>query len=486
MRNAWILMTGAVLLTTASYANPDGPNATSDMPSAAEVREALDTLRRFERALGTESAASTEVRTEEGLWGASAALTVPTVASAGTPWTIPSPTVVAPSTFSLNLEGDLELGGFVFQNGTPFLHNDGSTNTALGLNALISATPGIPSGASGLFNSAFGYDALRFNTEGFGNTASGRRALYSNTTGYRNTATGERALQDNLTGSLNTATGVRALQFNTDGCCNTATGYRALRSNTTGFDNTASGYGALADNTSGYSNSAFGDNALSGNTTGVRNTAVGRNAMTTITTGSWNTAIGYQAGSGWQYGNESDNIAVGRGATGSSQESGTIRIGGGDHQTSTFIEGIAGTVVTGVNVVIDGADQLGVVASSSRFKQDIHDLEGMSRRLQDLRPVSFRYKDDLTGGTPNPLEYGLIAEEVAEIFPELVVADEEGRPFTVRYHLLTPLLLSEVQRQEAEDIRRESEIEDLRQQLADQRQVTADLRRRLEELARKL
>lgn len=354
--------------------------------------------------------------------------------------------VDAPDSFSLNLDGDVELGGYVFKDGVPFIHNYGGAayvNTAVGLNALFSTTPGNPSSNSGTDNSAFGARALRDNTSGSDNTAVGSRALQYNTEGRLNTAVGQNALGDNDTGNYNTAIGNGSLGTNDEGNNNTAGGFRALLANR-GDSNTAFGYLALHFNS----------------------------------TGSSNTAIGALAGYDWGLG--SNNIAVGAGADGESGDSGVIRIGGGGLQTETFIEGISNAAIAGVAVMISG-DQLGVAPSSARFKQDIGNLEGVKDRPLALRPVSFRYKDELVSGAgvaENPIEYGLVAEEVAKVFPDLVVNDEGGEPYTVRYHLLTPIMLSEIQRQEGE-------IEQLRRQMADRDRVVEELRRRLEELAAK-
>jgi hypothetical protein len=269
------------------------------------------------------------------------------------------------------------------------------------LNALVSATPG----TLGDSNTAVGWNALRSNTTGHENTAIGARALLVNTRGYDNTAVGD--------GSLD--------------------------SNTTGVGNTAVGNGALTSNTTGRQNVAIGS-SLGANTFGTQNTAIGFGALDDNISGGGNTAIGNFAGSRWISGQS--NIALGNGASGEAFDDRVIRIGGTDFQTRTFIEGIFGATASGgIPVFINSEDQLGTATSSARFKQDIHDLEGVSDKLLDLRPVSFRYRNDVAEGGEAPVEYGLIAEEVAEVFPELVVDDAVGRPYTVRYQLLAPLLL---------------------------------------------
>ena len=286
------------------------------------------------------------------------------------------------------------------------------------------------------------------------NTATGAQALQqhhahrhgrpsSNTTGIRNTATGALALQNNTTGSRNTATGVQALLNNTTGAANTATGSAALQMNLTGQGNTAAGAAALRNTTSGRENTAMGNAALFQNT-GNNNTAAGSQALLMSTTGSNNIAIGFAAGLNVTTG--SNNIHIGN--QGLPADTALIRIGTEGTQTATFIAGISGVPVTGVPVMVDGNGQLGVdAASSRRVKDDIRDMDDASAGLGKLRPVTFRYKAEPATG-PRPIEYGLIAEEVAEIYPELVVLDKDGQPAGVRYHVLPAMLLNELQRQQ--------------------------------------
>jgi Chaperone of endosialidase len=226
-------------------------------------------------------------------------------------------------------------------------------------------------------------------------------------------------------------------------CFNTAVGFSALESNTTGSDNTAVGAQALQSNTTGGANTATGFDALFSNTTGNNNTAMGAGALFFNTTGGNNTAIGINAGSFVTTGN--DNIHIG--SNGIDGDDALIRIGSPVY-VATFIAGIRG-VTTEANdalaVLIDSNGQLGTTNSSRRVKTDIHDLAEYSRALHQLRPVSFRYRNHPSDGPP---EYGLIAEEVAEIYPELVVRDTDGQPSGVRYHVLPAMLLNEQQRQQ--------------------------------------
>ena len=229
-----------------------------------------------------------------------------------------------------------------------------------------------------------------------------------------------------MAGSGNTGIGFEAIGSNTDGNFNTATGDDALANNNTGSFNTANGFAALLKNNGGSGNTAIGVSALFSNTIGFENIAVGHAAGLNLTTGD-------------------NNIEIG--SPGVAGESDTIRIGTDGTQTRAFLAGVRG-VTTGVNdavaVMIDSGGQLGTLSSSRRFKQDIEDMGSASLALIKLRPVTFRYKASLDPtGSP---QYGLIAEEVAEVFPDLVVYGKDGQPETVRYHLLVPMLINEVQK----------------------------------------
>lgn len=281
-----------------------------------------------------------------------------------------------------------------------------SSNTAVG----SGAAPGI----SGIAN---------------GNTALGASTLSAITTVSFNTAVGWNALSQ-TTVSGGTAVGAQALQANTTGTANTAVGRNALRDNQAGFSNVAAGYNALQA------------------AQGTANTAVGAYAFWQLATGDSNIAIGNNAGATLTSGSNNVYLASGGGTP---TESGTIRIGD-TAQTRAFVRGIAG-VTTGFNnavpVVVDSAGQLGTVSSSAKTKFDIQDLPAdVTTALARLRPVSFRYKQPFADGS-TPVQYGLIAEEVEQVLPELVAYDDEGEPATVKYHVLPSLLLAEVQRLQA-------------------------------------
>lgn len=307
----------------------------------------------------------------------------------------------------------------------------GTENTALGFNALYSNT-------TGGSNTATGSGALMSNTTGVRNTANGFVALNSNTTGERNTATGRAALGNNTTGNDNTADGHNALIFNSTGIQNTATGSFALVFNTTGNQNTADGYAAMLFNTTGNNNTASGYFAVYQNTTGNNNTGTGYSALLNNTTGIGNIALGNFAGSNLTTGD--NNIDIGN--PGVAGEANTIRIGTLGTQTATYIAGIMGkTVPRGTPVLINVNGQLGTVTSSARFKDEIKPMDKASEAILALKPVTFRYKKELDpDGTP---QFGLVAEEVEKVNPDLVARDSEGKVYTVRYEAVNAMLLNE-------------------------------------------
>ncbi len=348
--------------------------------------------------------------------------------------------------------------------------------------------------SDGNANTAMGTSALFNLTDGFANTASGYAALFANTTGYDNAATGYAALNLNTTGTANTATGSLALSSNTTGDSNSAFGYGALNTSSIGSFNSAFGYGAMSGNMTGSYNTAQGSSAAFNNLTGRRNVAVGFRALQENTAGHGNTAIGTYAG---QHTTGNDNVLVAnRGMAGESQ---TMRLGVkgtagvvGSGVIRTYIAGIKGvtTGLAGSQVLIDANGQLGTISSSRRYKEDIQNMADASDRLLELRPVTFRYKQaDATG--EHPMQYGLIAEEVAEVFPELVIPNEAGQPETVAYHLLPSLLLNEVQKehrliqQQAEQLAAQAsqlaEVSELKRQLAEVQELLAHLQSQTKE-----
>jgi hypothetical protein len=332
----------------------------------------------------------------------------------------------------------------------------GTDNTAIGFDALFSNTEGSE-------NTALGSDALLSNTTGIRNAASGFAALESNTTGVRNTATGRAALANNTTGNDNTGDGHDALFSNTTGIHNTATGSFALLFSTTANDNTADGYAAMLFNTIGNRNAAVGYWALYNNTTGNNNTASGYSALVNNTTGNDNIALGNFAGSNLTIGD--NNIDIGN--QGVAAEANTIRIGTAGTQTNAYIAGIYQTpVARGLVVKVDSDGHLGTVGSSERFKDAIKPMDKASQAILALKPVTFRYKKELDpDGTP---QFGLVAEDVAKVNPDLVVRDTEGKIYTVRYDAVNAMLLNEFLKEHRQVQEQQKQIEKLAAQLKEQ------------------
>jgi hypothetical protein len=305
-------------------------------------------------------------------------------------------------------------------------------NTAEGDDALGG---GLTIGAD---NTAIGYRALVSNFGGGGNTAVGADALLSNTTGNYNTADGFLALFYNSTGEANTASGHYALFANTTGVGNTAAGAEALLFNSSGNNNTAEGASSLRYNSRGSFNTANGSNALLHNVDGSGNTAIGFGALMNKKSGTNDIALGYHAGLNL-VGND-NNIDIGN--EGVAGDGGVMRIGTAGTHNSTFIAGISGvTIASGAAVVINTHGKLGTIVSSERYKEAVAPMDKVSEAILSLNPVTFRYKHDLDPDkTP---QFGLVAEEVEKVNPDLVVRDEDGKVNTVRYEAVNAMLLNE-------------------------------------------
>jgi Chaperone of endosialidase len=348
-----------------------------------------------------------------------------------------------------NALSSLTTGGFNTAIGFFSLRSDttGQLNTAIGAGTLLANTADA--------NTATGAGALLSNISGTDNTADGAFALFSNTaTG--NTAIGSKALLNNTTGGTlgnsngydvgpNVAVGWRALESNTIASANTAVGYQALGSLAVGYQGTdvglctAVGFQALANvhGSNNLGNDAFGYQALVNLTDGQTNLAVGTLALVDLADGNANVAIGTVAGNILTSGN--NNIFIGSGA-GGPDESYTIRIGA--NHTATYIAGVNGATVQGIPVLIDtSTSRLGTNTSSKRFKDEIKPMDTSSEALFLLKPISFRYKKEIDpAGT---LQFGLVAEDVEDISPDLVVRDKEGKPYSVRYDHVNAMLLNE-------------------------------------------
>jgi hypothetical protein len=375
---------------------------------------------------------------------------------------------------------------------------------------------------TGMENTATGWHALSANTTGSANTANGSYALFSNTTGWSNTALGDYSLQANTNGSYNNALGDGALYSNTTGSYNVAVGTRALVDNATGWGNMAFGGDALSANTTGMENTAVGDVALESNTTGSGNVAVGSAALAYSVGASWqlqgaNTAVGYSAlsytGAPWVSGsggdgntavgdramesnidgsfncafgllalssdngvtNGNENTAIGNRA-GYNLRSGVGNVYIGEHEMArdpdesyhTYIHNINTTSVSGGfadSVTIDlNTGLLGHLTSSRRHKEDIKAMEDTSETLYRLKPVTYRYKKEID---PNQvLDYGLIAEEVATVDPNLAIRNAKGESETVRYNAINVMLLNEFLKEHRAFVQEQAKVKKLEAGLA--------------------
>jgi hypothetical protein len=354
-------------------------------------------------------------------------------------------------------------------------------------------------------NTAEGTDALFSLTSGVWNVAIGFQALHSDTTGNQNTATGYRALFSNLTGDHSTAYGSRALYNNTTGNDNVATGFGTLLSNVSGNRNTGVGFRTLTFNNAD-DNTAIGWNALYNNRTGVQNTAIGSGALF-HGSGSSNTAIGYQALNNNDTGSER-NTVVGTGAgpnviagfnntyigdfvgTLAPDESNTIRIGdlsngNGAGSLACFIGGIfnnfqpiGGAVV---QVTLDLAtDELGWASapSSARFKDEIKPMDKASEAILALKPVTFRYKKEIDRkGIP---QFGLVAEEVEKVNPDLVTRDAKGQVYTVRYEAVNAMLLNEFLKEHRKVEEQNGKLQNQARKIKEQEATFTQLKKEME------
>ena len=362
-----------------------------------------------------------------------------------------------------------------------------SSNVAVGYEALYSNQP--TSTSNGVSNTAVGHSALRANTIGWDNTAVGTAALYTNNIGFQNTAIGRQALFYNTSGSQNVATGYKALRENTTGYYNTATGNYALYNNKSASFNTAIGYEALynqsynnnGDNwnsynvavgykalysnnsslaTDGINNTAVGTGTLFFNTTGLGNTAIGTFALDNNTTGHGNSALGYESGPNST--NLSNTTCIGNGATATANNQ--MVLGNANVTEFYCYAAFVGTTLNGANLYVQDNGKIGRSSSSRRYKKDIVPIDINTTNIYKLNPVSFNsYTDDSR-------HFGLIAEEVAEIIPELAMfskekdvvkgsSSEKMIPDAVQYPLLSVLILKEVQKHEQTIIEQKKTID---------------------------
>jgi hypothetical protein len=358
-----------------------------------------------------------------------------------------------------------------------------SANTAVGYQALYSFTTG-PVGFEQIGAcTAVGFQALGNATGGFGNSGFGYQALTNNTQGTGNTAIGFKALFDNTTGSNNTATGIGALASNTIGGDNSANGANALFSNTTGSDNTAIGHSALADNAIGNQNTAIGHLALKFNT-GSFNTAIGDLALASNATGTSNTAVGAGA---LEFSTGIRNVALGTDAGSAvTTADNVICIGGGvageNINNHTYIGNINTTTVSGGNadfVTVDlTTGLLGHLSSSRRYKEDIKPMDIASEALYQLKPVTYRYKKEID--RTQSLDYGLVAEEVAQIDPNLTLRGQNGQIESVRYTAVNAMLLNEFLKEHKAFIEEQRKVQQQDRKIEEQEATIAQLKHQME------
>ena len=345
--------------------------------------------------------------------------------------------------------------------------NSGDNNTAVGAAAMLLNT-------SGHDNVAIGTAALVYNDGGSANTANGAFALYNNTTGETNTAVGWGALSDNITASDNTGIGASALTENETGELNTAVGSLALALNIEGNENTALGAFALYNNTLGADNTAIGFEALRSATTDNSNTAVGDHALRNLTSGSNNVALGVDAGATLTTG--AGNIYIGPG------------IGAASEDNHTYIRNIKDTIVSGggtdfVSVNLT-TGLLGHVSSSRRYKEEIKAMDKASETLYRLNPVTYRFKKEID--PTQTVEYGLVAEEVAEVDPNLAIRDGKGQIQSVRYTAINAMLLNEFLKEHRKVEEQQATIAQLKADAANERTATGELKQTLDTVLSRL
>ena len=331
-----------------------------------------------------------------------------------------------------------------------------------------------PDGGYPRFNTAEGQNALFSLTTGQWNTALGAFTLWSDTEGSNNTAVGTAALlsnvgsQNGVNGSQNTAVGAAALLLNTTGSNNTGVGTDALVNNTSGYENTAAGDSALLANTHGDVNTALGGEALAANN-GDRNTAVGKSALFNNTTGSGNIALGFNAGSGVTTAN---NVIC-------------IGADGNNVDNACYIGEIFGATSSGGTAVfINSNGRLGTATSSQRFKDDIKPMDKASEALFALKPVTFRYKKEVD---PQRIpQFGLVAEEVEKVNPDLVVRDKDGKPYSVRYDQVNAMLLNEFLKEHRKVEEQEAGMRQLKSTVSKQEAIIAQQQQGMEALTARL
>jgi uncharacterized coiled-coil protein SlyX len=259
-------------------------------------------------------------------------------------------------------------------------------------------------------------------------------------------------------GSSNSAYGARALLVNTFGGSNTAIGGFALISNTDGSFNGAQGNNALFHNTHGSGNMAVGQGAVAANTTGNNNVGIGFQALN-HNNGNNVVAIGFQAGT-LQTGNN-DSVFIGIAGD-------TDNFAANNRSYIGHVRGVSTGDLDAIPVLIDSTGQLGTASSARRFKKDIKPMDQVSEAILKLKPVTFHYKDGDTKKATERPQYGLIAEDVAEVNPDLTVPDEHGQVYSVRYDAINVLLLNEFLKEHKKVEEQQASIAELKSTVAQQ------------------
>jgi len=375
---------------------------------------------------------------------------------------------------TLDVNGNVNSGTTYGIRGNTVVNTGGATDQNLFL--------GIGSGGNnvagqGKGNTFTGSSAGARNSTASYNTFYGDEAGFSNTTGTANSFIGALAGANTVNANYNTFVGYISGENDSSGSANSFLGAYAGFANTTGNSNAYFGASAGATSSTGNENAFFGAEAGGGVTTGNTNTFIGSFAGQSETTGSNNIFVGALAGNDASTG--SNNIYIGTAGCGTScSENNTIRIGGDNNQgfgqqSSAYIVGVYTAVVpSGVPVYINANGQLGTQTSSLRFKEQVQDMGDSTSGLMKLRPVTFVYKPEYANGDAS-MQYGLIAEEVAKVYPELVAYDKDGKPYSVRYQYLSSMLLNEAQKEhrraEADEVvisSQEKRISDLENRLS--------------------
>jgi hypothetical protein len=347
------------------------------------------------------------------------------------------------------------------------VQRDASANIAA-MNVILQGSLLLPSAGSGysiIYTGASTLELADDLQDFFAGVSAGKTGITGN---GNNTGVGDQALGSDTSGAFNTALGTQALYSDTIGQQNTAVGFHALFATTNGSYNPSVGLQSMSANLGGANNVAVGYAAATGGTNASFNTALGAQALQSITSGSFNIAVGNVAGQNITTG--SNNIEIGH--VGVSTDNNLIRLGNG--QAETFIAGIDGTIVIGGSAVyVNSSGQLGVLTSSARFKENIRSMDDASDVLLALHPVTFRYKPGLDPkGTP---QFGLVAEEVEKVDPDLVLRDATNGIYSVRYEAVNAMLLNEFLKEHRRLQEQNAKVDALEKRLGDLEQAVQAL-----------